>query len=123
MTSSDDASQKSRVNISVERQILVVPLLRVENVMKRLVCSRSTAYEHMNRALGRTERPGSLLRVPLDVFESYIANELKLAGPRPHEMPRRPPPIARRAVQPTESRSSSTGAPMIQVARQPRSRR
>ncbi len=74
MTNSDDASQRSRVNISVERQIFVVPLLRVENVMKLLVCSRSTAYEHMNHALGRTERPGRLLRVPLDVFESYIAN-------------------------------------------------
>jgi hypothetical protein len=123
MTNSDDASQKSRVNISVERQIFVIPLLRVENVMKRLVCSRSTAYEHMNRALGRTERPGSLLRVPLDVFESYIANELKLAGPRPQETPRPAPPIARRAVQPMESRSSSAGAPMIRVARQPRSRR
>jgi Histidine kinase-, DNA gyrase B-, and HSP90-like ATPase len=45
MTSSDDGSQKSRVNISVERQIFVVPLFRVENVMKRLVCSRSTTYE------------------------------------------------------------------------------
>lgn len=122
MTSSDDASQKSRVNISVERQIFVVPLLRVENVMRRLVCSRSTAYEHMNRALGRVERPGSLLRIPLDVFESYLANELKLAGSRPQEMPRPPPPIARRAVQPMESRSSTTGAPMIRVARQPRSR-
>src|SRR5258707_6183163 len=74
MTNSDDASQRSRVNISVERQIFVVPLLRVENVMKLLVCSRSTAYEHMNHALGRTDRPGRLLRVPLDVFESYIAN-------------------------------------------------
>lgn len=123
MTNSDDASRKSRVNISVERQIFVVPLLRVENVMKRLVCSRSTAYEHMNRALGRAERPGSLLRVPLDVFESYIANELRLAGPRPQEIPRPPPPIARRAVHPMESRSSSTGAPMIRVARPPRSRR
>lgn len=123
MTSSDDASEKSRVNISVERQIFVVPLLRVENIMKRLVCSRSTAYEHMNRALGRTERPGSLLRVPLDVFESYLANELKLAGPRPQEMPLPPPPIARRAVQPMERRSASTGAPLIRVARQPRSRR
>jgi hypothetical protein len=123
MTSSDDASQKNRVNISVERQIFVVPLLRVENVMKRLVCSRSTAYEHMNRALGRVERPGSLLRVPLDVFESYIANELRLAGPRPQQTPRPPPPIARRAVEPIESRSSLTGAPMIRVARPPRSRR
>ena len=122
MTNSDDASQRSRVNISVERQILVVPLLRVENVMRLLVCSRSTAYEHMNRALGRTDRPGSLLRVPLDVFESYIAHELKLSGPRPQEAPRPPPPIARRAVDPVESRSSS-GAPTIRVARPPRSRR
>ncbi len=119
MTNSDDASQTSRVNISVERQIFVVPLLRVANVMKRLVCSRSTAYEHMNRALGRAEQPGSLLRVPLDVFESYLANELRLAGLRPQQAPRPPPPIARLAVEPVESRSSSTGAPTIRVARPP----
>jgi hypothetical protein len=123
MTNSDDASQRSRVNISVERQIFVVPLLRVENVMKLLVCSRSTAYEHMNHALGRTERPGRLLRVPLDVFESYIANELRLAGPRPQQTPLPPPTIARRAVEPGGGRSSSTGAPMIRVARPPRPRR
>lgn len=122
MTNPDDALPKNRVNISVERQIFVVPLLRVENVMKRLVCSRSTAYEHMNRALGRADRPGSLLRVPLDVFESYIADELRLAGPRPQQTPRLPPPMARRAVEPVESRSSSTGAPVIRVARPPRSR-
>ncbi len=58
MTDSGDASRKGRVNISAVRQIFVVPLLTVENVMKLLVCSRSSAYEHMNRALGRTERPG-----------------------------------------------------------------
>src|SRR5436309_15898192 len=71
-----------RVNISREREIPVVPMLTVENVMRMLVCSRSSAYEHMNRALGRTERPGRLLRVPLDVFESYIVHTLRLAPPR-----------------------------------------
>jgi len=61
------------INISEERRIPVVPLLTVKNVMRLLVCSRSSAYEHMNRALCRSERPGSLLRVPLDVFEAYVA--------------------------------------------------
>jgi hypothetical protein len=54
-----------RVSISANRPIFVVPMLTVENVMKMLVCSRSSAYAHMNRALARTERTGTLLRVPL----------------------------------------------------------
>src|SRR3989442_15637040 len=81
-----DSSWSRRVNISNGREIFVVPMLTVENVMRMLVCSRSSAYEHMNRALSRTERPGKLLRVPLDVFESYIVHTLKL-GPA-----RDPPP-------------------------------
>src|SRR2546421_12817523 len=78
----EDRWSGRRVNISREREIPVVPMLTVENVMRMLVCSRSSAYEHMNRALGRTERPGRLLRVPLDVFESYIVHTLKLAPVR-----------------------------------------
>src|SRR5256885_16688909 len=81
-----DIGSIRRVNISTERQIYVVPMLTVENVMRMLVCSRSSAYEHMNRALGRTERPGKLLRVPLDVFESYIVHTLKLAAPRARQL-------------------------------------
>src|SRR5437764_4703030 len=85
MTNSLDSSWPKRVNISNGRDIFVVPMLTVENVMRMLVCSRSSAYEHMNRALGRTERPGRLLRVPLDVFESYIVHTLRLAPPRPRQ--------------------------------------
>ena len=33
-------------------------MLTVENVMTMLVCSRASAYEDMNRALGRTQPPG-----------------------------------------------------------------
>src|SRR5438309_7319517 len=78
-----DSSWSRRVNISNGREIFVVPMLTVKNVMRMLVCSRSSAYEHMNRALGRTQRPGRLLRVPLDVFESYVAHTLRLTAPRP----------------------------------------
>src|SRR4051794_1662198 len=77
---SSDGNLSRRINISHEREILVVPMLTVDNVMRMLVCSRSSAYEHMNRALGRTERPGRLLRVPLDVFESYVRHTLRLAA-------------------------------------------
>ena len=45
-----DTSWSRRVNISNGREIFVVPMLTVENVMRMLVCSRSSAYEHMNRA-------------------------------------------------------------------------
>src|SRR3954451_20917842 len=76
----EDRWSGRRVNISDEREILVVPMLTVDNVMRMLVCSRSSAYEHMNGALGRTERPGKLLRVPLDVFESYVRHTLRLAA-------------------------------------------
>jgi len=115
-----DSSWSRRVNISNGREIFVVPMLTVENVMRMLVCSRSSAYEHMNRALGCTERPGRLLRVPLDVFESYIVHTLRLAPPR-----------ARQAA-PSGGLSESTGtvgprastdAPAIRVAKPPRSRR
>src|ERR1043165_7378279 len=75
----EDRWSGRRVNISREREIPVGPMLTVENVMRMLVCSRSSAYEHMNRALGRTQRSGSMLRVRLDVFESYVAQTLKLA--------------------------------------------
>src|SRR5437764_5529252 len=75
-----DSAWSRRVNISTEREIFVVPMLTVENVMRMLVCSRSSAYEHMNRALSRTERRGNLLRVPLDVFESYVRDTLRLAA-------------------------------------------
>src|SRR5437868_10043664 len=78
-----DTSWSRRVNISNGREIFVVPMLTVENVMRMLVCSRSSAYEHMNRALGRTQRPGRLLRVPLDVFENYVMHTLKLAAANP----------------------------------------
>jgi hypothetical protein len=112
-----------RINISDVRQIFVVPMLTVANVMKLLVCSRSSAYEHMNRALGRTERPGRLLRVPLDVFESYIAKTLGLTAPV--VIP--PAPIERRSAGLSEApatlpRSTSSGAPAIRVAQPPRRR-
>jgi len=115
-----DSGWSRRVNISNGREIFVVPMLTVENVMRMLVCSRASAYEHMNRALGRTQRPGRLLRVPLDVFESYVVHTLKLAAPRP--------PQASANVRASESRPSvaaarSSDAPPIRVARAPRMRR
>src|SRR5947208_16662813 len=97
-----DSAWSRRVNISNGREILVVPMLTVENVMRMLVCSRSSAYEHMNRALARTERAGTLLRVRLDVFESYVAHTLKLA-PAPTR------PSARAGV--SEPAARVSGAP------------
>jgi hypothetical protein len=117
---SADSSWGRRINISNAREIFVVPMLTVENVMRMLVCSRSSAYEHMNRALSRTERPGRLLRVPLDVFESYVRHTLRLGTPRPAQTtPAAPVSQARASVIP----SASTGAPTIRVAKPPRSRR
>lgn len=113
-----DDSLNRRVNISREREIFVVPMLTVENVMKMLVCSRLSAYEHMNRALGRTERPGRLLRVPLDVFDSYVVHTLRLAAPRQ--------PAVRAGLSASASTvvaPPSSGAPAIRVAKPPRSRR
>jgi hypothetical protein len=109
-----------RVNISHEREILIVPLLTVENVMRMLVCSRSSAYEHMNCALGRTERTGKLLRVPLDVFESYVVHTLGLAAPSARQ-----PASTMRPSGPAASVASErpSGAPAIRVAKAPRSRR
>jgi hypothetical protein len=102
------------------REIFVVPMLTVENVMRMLVCSRSSAYEHMNRALGRTERPGRLLRVPLDVFESYVVHILRLAPSRARQsVPSGGLSVSSSTVAPP----SSTGAPAIRVAKAPRSRR
>lgn len=121
----DPSVPERRVNISDVRQIYAVPLLTVQNVMKLLVCSRSSAYEHMNRALGRTERPGNLLRVSLDAFEAYVANELGLAAPRGRDRESTgTASTARLSGSPaTVSRSSSTGAPAIRVAKAPRPRR
>jgi len=115
---SDDGWTR-RVNISDGREIFVVPMLTVENVMKMLVCSRSSAYEHMNRALGRTERPGRLLRVPLDVFESYVVHTLRLAPARPRQST---PSGGLSGSTATVATPSSTGAPAIRVAKPPRSR-
>ena len=115
-----DTSWSRRVNISNGREIFVVPMLTVENVMRMLVCSRSSAYEHMNRALGRTERPGRLLRVPLDVFESYIVHTLKLAAPRARQLA---PNGGLSRSTATVATASSSGAPTIRVAKPPRSRR
>jgi len=115
-----DSNWLRRVNISNGREIFVVPMLTVENVMRMLVCSRSSAYEHMNRALGRTERPGRLLRVPLDVFESYIAHTLRLVPARARQST---PSGALSGSTATVAPSSSSGAPAIRVAKPPRSRR
>src|SRR5438874_182035 len=87
-------------------------MLTVENVMRMLVCSRSSAYEHMNRALGRTERPGSLLRVPLDVFESYIVHTLRLAPPRARQATPSGGLSGSAATVP-----SASGAPAIRLAK------
>jgi hypothetical protein len=115
-----DIGSTRRVNVSTEREIFVVPMLTVENVMRMLVCSRSSAYEHMNRALCRTERPGRLLRVPLDVFESYVIHALGLAAPRAREAAAMMRPSgSATTVAPTRS----SGAPAIRVAKPPRSRR
>src|SRR5436305_12411374 len=103
----DDRWSGRRVNISREREIPVVPMLTVENVMKMLVCSRSSAYEHMNRALGGTDRTGTLLRVRLDVFESYVAHTLKRA-PAPTR------PSAPAAV--PDRRTRGRYAPVIRAA-------
>jgi len=115
MANFPDIGSTRRVNVSKEREILVVPMLTVENVMRMLVCSRSSAYEHMNRALGRTDRTGTLLRVRLDVFESYVAHTLKLA------------PAPARPVAPSGGVSDHAArvidAPVIRVAKAPRSRR
>jgi len=111
---SDDGWTR-RVNISDGRKIFVVPMLTVENVMKMLVCSRSSAYEHMNRALGRTERPGRLLRVPLDVFESYVVHTLRLAPARPRQSTPSGGLSGSGATVP-----SASGAPAIRVAKAPR---
>jgi len=113
-----DSAWSRRVNISNGREIFVVPMLTVENVMRMLVCSRSSAYEHMNRALGRTERPGSLLRVPLDVFESYIVHTLRLAPPRARQATPSGGLSGSAATVP-----SASGAPAIRLAKAPRSRR
>ena len=113
-----DTSWSRRVNISNGREIFVVPMLTVENVMKMLVCSRSSAYEHMNRALCRTERPGRLLRVPLDVFESYIVHTLRLAPPRARQAT-----LSGGLSGSTVTVSSASGAPAIRVAKSPRARR
>ena len=113
-----DSGWSRRVNISNGREIFVVPMLTVENVIKMLVCSRSTASEHMNRTLGRTERPGKLLRVPLDVFESYIVHTLRLAPPRPR------PAMPSGGLSGSAARVPSvSGAPAIRVAKAPRSQR
>ena len=115
MANFPDIASTRRVNISREREIPVVPMLTVENVMRMLVCSRSSAYDHMNRALGRTDRPGTLLRVRFDVFESYVAHTLKLA------------PAPARPVAPSGGVSDHAArvidAPVIRVAKAPRSRR
>src|SRR5437868_13244272 len=103
----DDRWSGRRVNISREREIPVVPVLTVDNVMRMLVCSRSSAYEHMNRALGRTERPGSMLRVRLDVCESYVAHTLNLA-PAPGRPPAPPGGVSDRATRVSD-------APIIRV--------
>jgi len=97
-------------------------MLTVENVMKLLVCSRSSAYEQMNRALGRRERTGCLLRVPLDIFEGYVANTLQLAAPRSAEQtraPAAPGALSSRAA----AQSGPSDIPVIRVARPPRPRR
>jgi hypothetical protein len=115
-----EESWNTRVNISNGREIFVVPMLTVENVMRMLVCSRSSAYEHMNRALGRTQRPGRLLCVPLDVFESYVRHTLRLAAPRPAEAA----VSARVSASPSRvAAPRASGAPAIRVAKPPRPRR
>src|SRR5438477_9697657 len=113
-----DSIWTRRVNVSTEREIFVVPILTVENVMRMLVCSRSSAYEHMNRALSRTERPGRLLRVPLDVFESYIVHTLRLAPPRARQAMPSGGLSGSAATVP-----SASGGPAIRLAKAPRARR
>ena len=90
--------------------------------MPLLVCSRSSTYEHMNRALGRTERPSRLLSVPLDLFEIYIAETLASRRLWPAH-PRRPWDYANNVGSlATMVRSTSSGAPAICLAQPPRRR-
>lgn len=46
-------------------------LLTPEDIRAALKCSRSTAYAHMRRALGRGPGEGGLLRIHPDVWEQY----------------------------------------------------
>ncbi len=53
--------------------IPIAPFLRVENVMESMQCSRAMAYSHMRRAIGRRPGERGQLRVPLPVWERYVA--------------------------------------------------
>jgi hypothetical protein len=58
-----------------ERVVPVTVFVSAVDVMRALGCSRSKAYEHLRRAAGRKPGLRSLLRVSVEVWESYVTEE------------------------------------------------
>lgn len=59
------------------------PDLTPADVMARHQLARSTAYEHMRRALGRPRGVRGVLRVPVHVWDRYYASLSAKPGPAP----------------------------------------
>lgn len=66
---------------------MTTPDLTPADVMQRHQLARSTAYEHMRRALGRPRGVRGVLRVPVHVWDRYYAS--LSADPVPEPEPRR----------------------------------
>src|SRR5512138_3110479 len=55
------------------RRMPMTVFVSVTEVRRALGCSRSVAYDHLRRAAGRAPGVRGLLRVPLRIWEGYIA--------------------------------------------------
>ena len=55
------------------RALPITQFVGAAEVMAALGCSRATAYEHLRRAAARKPGDRGLLRVPVEVWERYVA--------------------------------------------------
>jgi len=104
----------------------------VEQVRLALGCSRSAAYEHLRRAARRLPGTRGLLRVPLRVWEGYVAEVFACGSPSEARSgtptstraatASSAPPTATTAGPPRPALGSSSATPPIPPT-QPRPRR
>jgi hypothetical protein len=67
------------------------------DVVRAVSCSRAKAHEYVRAAAGRAIGTGRILRVPVDVWEAWVRDNLVEAAPRERhgqapQSPRRAPP-------------------------------
>src|SRR5258708_21045422 len=102
-----DVDEARATHLGSERVVPLTIWVGVKDVMHALGCSRSTAYEHLRRASGRSSGRRGLLRVEANVWERY-AKEVFGCGSTSE--------VALGGALSTSMAGASTGQPVATIA-------